>query len=142
MINVKAIGSPRAWDLHQEIIVETIVNMRSEVKQHRRWKIMPEALISDNPNDKYPDIIIKDEYKRPIFSMEITHSRYFSYDRKKCEELKVRFPNAEFYIYNYETDVLYYLNDDFQWYSSENYEIRSRLFAMPVLEYIYIPEDY
>lgn len=142
MINVKAIGSPRAWDLHQEIIVETIFNMRQEVKQHRGWKIMPEALVTEDPNDKYPDIIIKDEHKRLIFSMEITHSRYFSYDRKKCEELKLRFPLAEFYIYNYEKDILYALGDDGNWYSSNEYELTSNLFQRPILDYIYVPEDY
>lgn len=45
MIDVKAIGSPRAWNLHQEIIVETIINLRPEVKQHLGWKIMPEAYL-------------------------------------------------------------------------------------------------
>ena len=45
MIDVKAIGSPRALDLHQEIIVETIINLRPEVKQHCGWKIMPEAYL-------------------------------------------------------------------------------------------------
>jgi hypothetical protein len=142
MIDVKSIGSPRAWDLHQEIIVETIVNLRPEVKLHRGWKIMPEALVTENPNDKYPDIIIKDENKRLRFSMEITHNRYFSYDRRKCEELQRRFPEAEFYIFNYQTDVLYALGEDGVWYTSTNYEIRSRLFIHPLLDYIYIPEEY
>lgn len=142
MINVKAIGSPRAWDLHQEIIVETIINLYKEVKQNRGWKIMPEALVTENPNDKYPDIIIKNEFKRLVFSMEVTHCRYFSYDRRKCEELKQRFPEAEFFIYNYETDVLYFLDDDFRWYTSNECVLRSRLFQRPLLDYIYVPEDY
>lgn len=142
MVDVKAIGSPRAWDLHQEIIMETIINLRPEIKMRHRWKIMPEALVTENPNDKYPDIIIKDEHKRLVFSMEITHSRYFSYDRKKCEELQQRFPNAEFFIYNYETDVLFALSDEGIWYNSREYELTSRFFQRPILEYIYVPEDY
>jgi len=142
MIDVKAIGSPRAWDLHQKIIIKTIMRMNDEVEQHVGWDILPEALVTDNPNDKYPDIIIKDECKRLVFSMEITRSSYSRYDRRKCEELKQRFPNAEFFIYNYETDVLYFLDDDFQWYNSEEYELRSRLFQHPILDYIYVPEDY
>lgn len=142
MINAKAIGSPRAWDLHQEIIVETLLNLRPEVKMHRGWKILPEALVTDDPNDNYPDIIIKDERKRLVFSMEITRKAYISYDRRKCIQLQQRFPWAEFYIYNYETDVLYSLGEDGLWYNSQEYEIRSRLFEQPLLDYIYIPEEY
>ena len=142
MINVKAIGSPRAWDLHQEIIIETIVNLRPEVKAHRGWKIMPEALVTENPNDKYPDIIIKNERKELIFSMEITHNRYFRYDYRKCMELKQRFPAAEFYIYNFEREILFALGDDGLWYSSEDFELYSRLFKAPLLDYIYVPDDY
>ena len=142
MIDVKAIGSPRAWDLHQEIIVETLFNLRPEVKLHRGWKILPEALVTEDPNDKYPDIIIKDEHKRLIFSMEITRKDYISYDRRKCLQLQQRFPRAEFYIYNYETDILYALGEDGQWYNSQKYEINSSLFERPLLDYIYVPEEY
>ena len=142
MIDVKAIGSPRAWDLHQEIIIETILNMRPEVKLHRGWKILPEALVTEDPNDKYPDIIIKDEHKRLIFSMEVTRKDYISYDRRKCLQLQQRFPDAEFYIYNYETDILYALGKDGQWYNSRDYEINSRLFERPLLDYIFVPEEY
>lgn len=142
MIDVKAIGSPRAWDLHQEIIIETILNMRPEVKLHRGWKILPEALVTEDPNDKYPDIIIKNEHKRLIFSMEVTRKDYISYDRRKCLQLQQRFPDAEFYIYNYETDILYALGEDGQWYNSQDYEINSRLFERPLLDYIFVPEEY
>jgi hypothetical protein len=53
-----------------------------------------------------------------------------------------RFPDAEFYIFNYETDVLYTLGSDGQWYSSREDEISSRLFVRPLTEYIYVPEEY
>ena len=142
MINAKAIGSPRAWDLHQKIIIKTIVNMMPEVEEHPSWDILPEALVTEDPNDNYPDIIIKDERKRLVFSMEITRKKYIRYDIRKCEQLQQRFPDAEFYIFNYETDILYTLDDDGQWYSSENYEIGSRLFERPLLEYIFVPEEY
>lgn len=142
MINAKAIGSPRAWDLHQKIIIKTIVNMMPEVEEHPGWDILPEALVTEDPNDNYPDIIIKDERKRLVFSMEITRKKYIRYDIRKCEQLLQRFPDAEFYIFNYETDILYTLDDDGQWYSSENYEIGSRLFVRPLMEYIYIPDKF
>ena len=141
MIDAKAIGSPRAWDLHQKIIVKTIFNMMPEVEVNPGWDILPEALVTEDPNDNYPDIIIKDEHKRLVFSMEITRKKYIRYDIRKCEQLQQRFPDAEFYIFNYETDILYTLDDDGQWYSSENYEIGSRLFERPLLEYIYLPEE-
>ena len=141
MINAKAIGSPRAWDLHQKIIVKTIVNMMPEVEANPGWDILPEALVTEDPNDNYPDIIIKDEHKRLVFSMEITRKKYIRYDIRKCEQLQRRFPDAEFYVFNYETDILYALGDDGLWYSSEDYEISSCLFLHPLLDYIYVLEE-
>ena len=32
-------------------------------------------MVTEDPNDNYPDIIIKDEHKRLVFSMEITRMR-------------------------------------------------------------------
>lgn len=142
MIDAKAIGSPRARNIHQLIITETVVAMHREVRARRGWNIMYEATVTDDPYDNYPDIIILDERKQLRFSLEIARKSGMYYDRKKCIYLKQRFPDAEFYIFNYETDVLYALGDDGLWYNSKEYEIRSPLFLQPLLEYIYIPEEY
>ena len=141
MINAKAIGLARARDLHQTIISGTIFNMWPEIACRRGWRLMGEALVTDDPNDNYPDIVIKDERKRLVFSLEITRRSSISYDRRKCLILQQRFPWAEFYIYNYETDILYSLGEDGQWYNSQEYEITSRLFERPLLDYIYVPEE-
>jgi len=142
MINAKAIGSPRARNIHQLIITETVVSMHQEVRARRGWNILYEATVTDDPYDNYPDIIILDEHRRLQFSLEITRRWGMSYDRKKCLQHKRRFPDAEFYIFNYETDTLYALGDDGLWYSSEEYSINSRLFDRPLMEYIYLPEEY
>jgi len=142
MINAKAIGLARAREVHQLIISGTIYNMWPEVIARRGWRLMGEALVTEDPNDNYPDIIIKNEHKRLVFSLEITRKSSMYYDRNKCIYLKQRFPDAEFYIYNYETDILYALDEDGQWFNSEEYEIGSRLFERPLLEYIFVPEEY
>lgn len=142
MINAKTIGSPRARNIHQLIITETVVAMHQEVRARRGWNILYEATVTDNPYDNYPDIIILDEHKRLQFSLEITRRWGMSYDRKKCLQLKRRFPDAEFYIFNYETDTLYALGDDGLWYNSNDVEIFSSLFESPLLNYIYVPEEY
>lgn len=141
MISVKQVGSPRAWDYHQEIILETIINLHPEVDQHPGWKILYESLVTKNRYDNYPDIIIKDEYKYPVFIMEVTNRKGISYDRRKCLKLQARFPECEFYIFNYETDILYTLTADGTWLSSEDYILKSALFLHPILDYIFIPKD-
>ncbi len=142
MIDVKAIGSPRARQIHQLIITETVIAMHSEVRMRRGWYILYESTVTDNPYDNYPDIVIFDEHNTLQFSMEITRKWGMSYDKKKCLQLQQRFPDAEFYIYNYETDILYALGEDGQWYNSRDYEINSRLFERPLLDYIFVPEEY
>lgn len=142
MYNLKSIGSPRARELHQVIIAGTIYNMWQEIVKTRGWKLIGEATVTDDPNDNYPDIIIKDPHKRLVFSLEITRSWGMRYDRLKCQMLKKRFPGAEFFIYNYETDILWGLGEDGLWYNSREYEINSRFLERPLLDYIYLPEDY
>ena len=142
MINAKAIGSPRARQIHQLIITETVIAMHSEVRMRRGWYILYESTVTDNPYDNYPDIVIFDEHNTLQFSMEITRKWGMSYDKKKCLQLQQRFPDAEFYIYNYETDILYALGENGQWYNSQDYEINSRLFERPLLDYIFVPEEY
>ena len=142
MIDVKAIGSLRARQIHQLIITETVIAMHSEVRMRRGWYILYESTVTDNPYDNYPDIVIFDEHNTLQFSMEITRKWGMSYDKKKCLQLQQRFPDAEFYIYNYETDILYALGEDGQWYNSWAYEINSRLFERPLLDYIFVPEEY
>lgn len=142
MIDVKVIGSPRARQIHQLIITETVIAMHSEVRMRRGWYILYESTVTDNPYDNYPDIVIFDEHNTLQFSMEITRKWGMSYDKKKCLQLQQRFPDAEFYIYNYETDILYALGEDGQWYNSQDYEINSRLFERPLLDYIFVPEEY
>ena len=142
MISVNQIGSPRAWDYHQEIILETIINLHPEVDQHPGCKILYESLVTKNRYDNYPDIIIKDENKYPVFIMEVTNKKGISYDRRKCLNLQARFPDCEFFIFNYETDILYTLTADGAWLSSEDYILKSSLFLHPILDYVFIPEDY
>ena len=137
MINLKGIGSPRARDYHQRVLTRTLVNMYKETVQ-QGLDILCEALVTKNPYDNYPDIIIKDETGCPVFIMEITRSWGLSYDRRKCISLKQRFPGCKFYIFNYETDVLYCLTDDYTWLSSREYEFMSPLFERPVIDYIYM----
>jgi len=100
--------------------------------------LLCEGLVTENPYDNYPDIIIKDRTGYPLFIMEITRSWSLSYDKRKCLKLKKRFPTADFYVFNYETDVLYFLSEGCIWLKSDDYDFVSPLFSKPVYEYIYL----
>ena len=142
MTKLRGIGSPRARSIHQEIISGTLVNMWDEIKQKPAWKLMCQATVTENPNDNYPDIIVWNESKKLVFSLEITRNWSISYDRRKAIRLKARFPNAEFFIYNYESGILYALKSDNTWADSREYNIMSSLLKKPLLDYIYLPDDY
>ncbi len=138
MINLKGIGSPRARNLHQRIITGTAYNMFPEIVFGQGLDLLCEGLVTENPYDNYPDIIIKDRTGYPLFIMEITRSWSLSYDKRKCLKLKKRFPTADFYVFNYETDVLYFLSEGGIWLKSDDYDFVSPLFSKPVYEYIYL----
>ena len=55
----------------------------------------------------------------------------------KCEELMERFPDAEYFVYDYENEVLYgYDADADQWLSSADYQLYSQYLNNPVITYI------
>ncbi len=136
MGRVKGIASPRTRDLHQRIIIRTCINMFPEMDE-QGLDILAEALVTKNPFDRYPDIIVKADEDTPVFVMEVTQGDGYYYDRRKCRILKQRFPDCEFYIYHYERDILYHLAEDNTFLSSLAYEFCSPLFQRPVFDYVY-----
>ncbi|MBQ7632223.1 MAG: hypothetical protein IJS82_05655 [Paludibacteraceae bacterium] len=85
-----------------------------------------------------PDLSIYSKDLTRIFAIfEITTHRRLLDDIEKCEELMERFPEMEYFVYDYEDDVWYaYDAEADEWYNSNNEEIHSRYLKRPLPDYL------
>jgi hypothetical protein len=135
--NYTGIGmSPRPNWRHQQVMAHLYANIHQEL-----WKqgleLLTESTVTDNWNDLAPDLVIFNNQNKPLSIIEITTHKECSAIKRKCYELIARFPDSEYFVYDYEAEILYiYEAVNMQWYSSLNYDIYSHYLKMPLLNYL------
>ena len=132
------IGMPRPKLQHQMAMSQLHGNMFNELKS-KGFEVLPEACLSQtNLNDLVPDLSIYNQQCTQLLAIiEITTHGSLMKDIRKCEELMARFPDIEYFVYDYETDLWYaYDQEADEWYNSEEYEIRSRYLDHPLPDYL------
>ena len=135
--NYSGIGmSPRPKWQHQIAMSNLHINAANELKR-KGLHILTEATVTDNWDDLAPDLVIFDKAFHPLTIIEITRAYQLDAIMDKCEELMERFPAAEYFVYDYENEVLYgYDADTDQWLSSADYQLYSQYLNKPVITYI------
>lgn len=135
--NYTGIGmSPRPKWAHQAIIARCI-RYASEELETQRLQILSESTVTDDWNDLAPDLVIFNELCEPLSIIEITTHKELSAIIRRCHELIARFPESEYFVYDYEQCVLYeYIPEEGMWISSSDYEISSRYLERPLMEYL------
>ena len=135
--NYTGVGmSPRPKWRHQRVMKRLLRNSDYEL-QRKGLEILTEATVTDNWDDLAPDLVIFDERYHPLTIIEITTHKEVKKIINKCYELIERFPHAEYFVYDYEEDILYMY--DFaadRWPSSEEYELYSQYLSQPIMNYI------
>ena len=130
------IGSPRPKWQHQRAMNKMAHRAYDEL-DHRGLEILSEATVTDDWDDLAPDLVIFNSYNIPVSIIEITTHRMLRPIIDKCYELIPRFPEAEYFVYDYESEILYKydaLHD--LWLSSQEYNLRSQFLKKPVLDYL------
>ena len=118
------IGLPRPVMRHQEVLSFWLTNMNYELRPRGFFAIAENAVIRGK-GERVPDIVIYDRNRTPLSFFE------------KCEELMDQFPDVEFFVYDYEEEVLYFFDDEAGgWVNSEDGDICSKYLQKPVIEYI------
>ena len=131
-----AIGSPRPRKQHQRVMSMMLVKSYFELKR-KGLEILTEQTVTEDCNDLAPDLVIFNKYDLPVSIIEITRTYQLDAIMDKCEELMERFPDAEYFVYDYENEVLYqYDFESDEWVSSEEYKLRSQYLNKPMLNYI------
>ena len=101
--------------------------------------LMPVSTVTDNWNDLTPDIILFTQDHDPLMIMEITTHKDLRRNFNKCLTLFARFPQAEYFVFDYNKNILYqYDAENNEWLTSIDYELASVYFDKPILDYIYL----
>lgn len=135
--NYTGIGmSPRPKWGHQMVMRRALHYMYDELEQ-QNLQILSEATVTDDWDDLAPDLVVFDEHFIPRVIIEITTHRELRKIIRKCDELIDRFPDAEYFAYDYEKQVLYCYNlGKNVWLSSNDYDIHSAYLTESVLSYL------
>lgn len=134
--NYTGVGmSPRPKWQHQRVLAHLYANTHKEL-----WKQglepLTESTITDDWDDLAPDLVIFDKQNEPLSAIEITTHKETQAIMSKCYELIARFPDTEFFIYDYEAEILYaYDRTNDKWLSSCTYTIYSNYLKNPMLAY-------
>jgi len=135
--NYTGIGmSPRPQWRHQGVIRHAMRYAYDELER-QGLVMLSEATVTDDWDDLAPDLVVFDSSDEPLSIIEITTHRECTKIIRKCDELIVRFPYAEYFVYDYERDELYaYDAEAEEWYSSADAEIRSVYLSRPMIDYL------
>lgn len=135
--NYTGIGmSPRPKWTHQNVIRHAMYRAYDELEE-QGLVMLSEATVTDNWDDLAPDLVIFNSYNEPLSVIEITTHKECRNIIRKCYELINRFPQTEYFVYDYEQDLLYaYDAERNEWFSSAHFEIHSRYLSNPLLFYL------
>ena len=128
-------GSPRPTWQHQEAISCALYTMGNELDE-QGLNILPEATVTDDCNDLAPDLVVFDKQFNPRLVIDISIHKEVEAIMRKCAELITRFPKAEYFVYDYESEILHKydaLHD--LWLSSTENDLYSAYLKLPVLHY-------
>lgn len=130
------VGSPRPQWPHQNVIRRAIYQTYAELEEQGLF-MQSESTVTDDWDDLAPDLVVFDAYYSPLSIIEITTHKECRQIIRKCDELIVRFPDAEYFVYDYERGVLYGFDTlSKSWLSSEEYELTSRYLSRPLINYL------
>lgn len=138
--NYTGVGmSPRPKWQHQILKDSFILNAGPEIRRNGLL-LLGEVTVTDDWNDLAPDLVIFDKNFVPLSIFEITTSKECEAIIRKCHELIQRFPDAEYFVYDYEENTLYqYIAEENEWITSDDEDISSLYLSRPLMDYL---QDY
>lgn len=135
--NYTGIGtSPRPKWRHQMTMARAVRLMYDELAE-QEMILTTEATVTDDWDDLAPDLVAFSTDFVPLLMIEITTHRELKQIIKKCYELTARFPEAEYFVYDYEKDILYmYDSEHDRWLPSDEYDLFSAYLNKPMTVYL------
>ena len=135
--NYTGIGmSPRPKWQHQNVIRRAQRRAYDELEE-QGLIMLSEATVTNDWDDLAPDLVVFNGRNEPLCIIEITTHKECKKIIRKCDELIDRFPEAEYFVYDYEANMFYkYDNLSDEWISSDEIELNSHYLSRPLREYL------
>ena len=135
--NYSGIGMcPRPKWQHQGVIAQFFKCALPEIYM-QDLILLSEATVTDDWDDLAPDLVIFSPAMEPLSIIEITTHHQCSAIIRKCDELIERFPEAEYFVYDYEQAMLYqYDIEEDEWVASDSERLFSRYLNRPMIKYL------
>ena len=135
--NYSGIGMcPRPKWQHQGVIAQFFKCALPEIYM-QDLILLSEATVTDDWDDLAPDLVVFSPDMEPLCIIEITTHAQCNAIIRKCYELIERFPEAEYFVYDYEERILYqYDGENDDWLSSAEYILVSEYLNKPMMEYL------
>ena len=135
--NYSGIGMcPRPKWQHQGVIAQFFKCALPEIYM-QDLILLSEATVTDDWDDLAPDLVVFSLDMEPLCIIEITTHAQCNAIIHKCYELIERFPEAEYFVYDYERQILYqYDGENDEWLSSSEYILVSKYLNKAMMEYL------
>ena len=135
--NYSGIGMcPRPKWQHQGVIAQFFKCALPEIYK-QDLILLSEATVTDDWDDLAPDLVVFSPDMEPLCIIEITTHAQCNAIIRKCYELIERFPEAEYFVYDYERQILYqYDGENDEWLSSSEYIPVSKYLNKAMMEYL------
>jgi hypothetical protein len=135
--NYSGIGMcPRPKWQHQGVIAQFFKCALPEIYM-QDLILLSEATVTDDWDDLAPDLVVFSPDMEPLCIIEITTYAQCNAIICKCYELIERFPEAEYFVYDYERQILYqYDGENDEWLSSSEYILVSKYLNKAMMEYL------
>ena len=135
--NYSGIGMcPRPKWQHQGVIAQFFKCALPEIYM-QDLILLSEATVTDDWDDLAPDLVVFSPDMEPLCIIEITTHAQCNTIIRKCYELMERFPEAEYFVYDYERQTLYqYDGENDEWLSSSEYILVSKYLNKAMMKYL------
>lgn len=135
--NYSGIGMcPRPKWQHQGVIAQFFKCALPEIYM-QDLILLSEATVTDDWDDLAPDLVVFSPDMEPLCIIEITTHAQCNAIIRKCYELIERFPEAEYFVYDYEQAMLYqYDIEEDEWVASNSERLFSRYLNRPMIKYL------
>ena len=135
--NYSGIGMcPRPKWQHQGVIAQFFKCALPEIYM-QDLILLSEATVTDDWEYLAPDLVVFSPDMEPLCIIEITTHAQCNTIIRKCYELMERFPEAEYFVYDYERQTLYqYDGENDEWLSSSEYILVSKYLNKAMMKYL------
>ena len=123
-----------SWE-HQGVLAAVHIQTMGELAA-QGLRMFMETTVTDDCDDLAPDLVVFDKRYTPLAMIDVCIHAEIGAVMDKFKSLVARFPESEFFVYDYEENVLFkYEIREKCWVSSQNGKVYSKYLKNELMAY-------